>query len=233
MKIAVISDIHGNLEALNSVLVRIDALNISTIYCLGDIVGYGASPNECVERIRVRKIPSIAGNHDKAAAGTLSIDNFSAMAKEGILWTRSILTSENREYLDGLGYTMEEHNALFVHSSPDEPQTFRYLLSYGHAIESFHAFEQPLCFIGHTHRPILFCEDGSSDMITPFKKFIVNAGSVGQPRDGDRRGCFIVFDTVDYTLEYERVEYDIDTARSKIINAGLPNKLGDRLLIGM
>jgi predicted phosphodiesterase len=233
MKIAVISDIHANLEALTSVLTRIDALNIASIYCLGDIVGYGASPNECVELIRMRKIPTVVGNHDKAAAGALSIDDFSSMAKEGILWTRSVLTRDNREYLDGLGYTMTDHKALFVHSSPDEPQEFRYLLSYGHAIESFHAFDQPLCFIGHTHRPILFCEDGSSDVIIPSKKFIVNVGSVGQPRDGDRRGCFTVFDTEEYTLEYERVEYDIDAARSKIINAGLPKKLGDRLLVGM
>jgi predicted phosphodiesterase len=233
MKIAVISDIHGNSEALQSVLDRTDTLGISTIYCLGDIVGYGASPNECVGLLKDRNIPCIAGNHDKAVTGELSIDDFSTMAKEGVLWTRSVLTEEHRAFLAGLPYQIEEHNILFVHSSPDFPEHFRYILSLGHSLECFGHFSVPLCFIGHTHRPALFCEDGRTLTISPDKKFIVNVGSVGQPRDGDRRGCFVLFDTERYSIEYVRVEYDIESTRKKIISAGLPQKLADRLLTGM
>jgi predicted phosphodiesterase len=233
MKIAVISDIHGNSEALQSVFERIDDLGISTVYCLGDIVGYGAGPNECVELLRSRNIPCIAGNHDKAVIGELSIDDFSSIAKEGVLWTRTVLTDENKAFLAGLPYQIEEHNILFVHSSPDHPEKFRYLLSLGHALESFGHLSVPLCFIGHTHRPALFCEDGHSLTVSPEKKFIVNVGSVGQPRDGDRRGCFIIFDTDRYSIDYERVEYNIESTRKKILDAGLPQKLADRLLTGM
>jgi predicted phosphodiesterase len=233
MKIAVISDIHGNLEALQSTLERIDALGITAVYCLGDIVGYGASPNECVELIRRRNIASIAGNHDKAVIGEVPVDDFSAMAKEGVLWTRTVLIDENTAYLRGLDYQIAAHGVLFVHSSPDAPEEFRYLLSYGHAIESFRSMTANLCFIGHTHRPVIFCEDGNTQTIAREKKFIVNVGSVGQPRDGDRRGCFAVFDTDHYTLEYVRVEYNIEESRKKITNAGLPQKLADRLLVGV
>jgi predicted phosphodiesterase len=233
MKIAIISDIHGNSEALQSVLTHIDDLGIAHTICLGDIVGYGASPNECVALLREQNITCLAGNHDKAVLGELSIDDFSAMAKAGVLWTRSVISEENKKFLSGLEYQIELYNALFVHSSPDKPQDFRYLLSYGHAIESFKHLTAMLCFIGHTHRPVTFCEDGISTVISPDKKYIVNVGSVGQPRDGDRRACFVAFDTDQYKIEHVRVEYDIDVTRKKIIEAGLPQKLAERLLVGL
>ena len=122
MKIAVISDIHGNLEALNAVLAKIDALDVRSIYCLGDIVGYGPNPNECVELIRSRNIPSVVGNHDKAVTGELSIDFFSQMAKAGVLWTQSVISSENVQFLKQLPYMKQEQNIVFVHSSPDYPE---------------------------------------------------------------------------------------------------------------
>ncbi|MCK9408782.1 MAG: metallophosphatase family protein [Bacteroidetes bacterium] len=233
MKIAIISDIHSNLEALQSTLTQIDTLGVTTIYCLGDIVGYGANPNECVEIMRERNIPCIAGNHDKAVIKEISIDDFSAIAKEAVHWTRSVLSDVNRTFLEGLEYQIFAYNSLFVHSSPDLPQNFRYILSPGHAIESFKHFFLPICFIGHTHRPAVFCEDGFSNTISLGKKFIVNVGSIGQPRDGDRRGCCVVFDTDRYSIEHLRIEYDVDVTRKKIIEAGLPQKLGDRLLVGI
>lgn len=233
MKIAIIADIHGNLEALNAVLSKIDALNVQTIYCLGDIVGYGPNPNECVELIRSRNIPSIAGNHDKAVTGELSIGSFSHMAKAGVLWTKSEITEDNEEYLLSLPYSIQEHNIVFVHSSPDYPEEFRYLLSPEDVRESFDYFSTQLCFVGHTHHPVIFCEDFRTKEITREKKFIINVGSVGQPRDGNWKACFVLLDTELYTLEFVRVEYDVEAVRKKIEAAGLPQKLADRLLIGI
>ena len=233
MKIAVISDIHGNLEALNAVLAGINALGIRTIYCLGDIVGYGPNPNECAELIRSRKIPCVVGNHDKAVTGEFAMDYFNRMAKEGVLWTQSVITAENKAYLAHLPLSMEGYNSLFVHSSPDYPEEFRYLLSWEDAHESFDHCSQSLCFIGHTHHPVIFCEDGRTIELSPDKKFIVNVGSVGQPRDGNWKACFVVYDTERYTVEFMRVEYDVESVQKKILQAGLPQKFGDRLLVGV
>ena len=233
MKTAVISDIHGNLEALQAALERIDALQIDRTVCLGDIVGYGASPNECVELLRERKILSVVGNHDKAVTGELSIETFSIVAKLGVEWTRSVITKENEDFLRGLPYAEEIDDALFVHSSPDLPQFFRYLFTQDDAEGSFDAFNNRICFIGHTHRPVVFCEDSVSTQLISGKRFIVNVGSIGQPRDGDRRGCFVIYDDELFSIEHVRVEYDIQSAAAKIINAGLPQKLADRLKIGI
>ncbi len=233
MKIAIVSDIHGNLEALKAVLSNIDELSIPSIYCLGDIVGYGPNPNECVELIRTRNIPAVAGNHDKAVTGELSIDSFSQMAKAGVLWTQSVITEENKNFLASLPLTIQEHDIDFVHSSPDYPEEFRYLLSAADAHESFEYFSTPLCFIGHTHRPVIFCEDFKTTEISRDKKFIVNVGSVGQPRDGNRKACFVMLDTEQYIMEYVRVEYDVESVRKKIEAHGLPQKLADRLLAGI
>ncbi len=233
MKTAVISDIHGNVEALESSLERIDSMNISNIICLGDIVGYGASPNECVDLIRSRNIRSVVGNHDKAVTGELSIENFSLIAKLGVEWTRSIILKDHVDFLSSLPYSLESGKALFVHSSPDLPQFFRYLFTQDEAAESFEAFDNDICFIGHTHRPIIFCEDSVSTKVTAGKRFIVNAGSIGQPRDGDWRACFLVFDDEQFSIEHVRVDYNVDAAAAKIISAGLPQKLADRLKLGV
>ncbi|MFZ4621806.1 MAG: metallophosphoesterase family protein [Bacteroidota bacterium] len=233
MKTAVISDIHGNVEALKSVLERIDSMNISNIVCLGDIVGYGASPNECVALIRSRNIRSVVGNHDKAVTGALSTSNFSLIAKLGVEWTRSVMEKEHIDFMNGLPYSFESNDAHFVHSSPDLPQLFRYLFTQDDAAESFEAFDTKICFIGHTHRPVIFCEDGMTETIVAGKRCIVNVGSVGQPRDGDWRACFLVFDEEQFSIEHIRVEYNVDAAAAKIIAAGLPQKLADRLKLGV
>lgn len=233
MKTAVISDIHGNIEALNSVLQRIDTLSISNIVCLGDIVGYGASPNECIDLLCSRNIQSVVGNHDKAVTGELSIENFSLVAKLGVEWTRSVIHKEHSDFLRKLHYSFESNESLFVHSSPDLPQLFRYLFTQDDAAESFEAFDNNICFIGHTHRPVVFCEDSVTTKVAVGKRFIVNVGSVGQPRDGDWRACFLVYDNEQFTIEHIRVEYDVEAAAAKIINAGLPQKLADRLTLGV
>ncbi len=233
MIIAITSDIHSNLEALTAVLYEIERRKITQIYCLGDVVGYGSNPNECIQMLRERNIPCIAGNHDKAAMKEIDIDDFSEAARTGIIWTRSVLTHESIQYLRALPLSLEEHGIMFVHSSPDEPQEFRYLIYPEDTFSSYRAFSGSLCVIGHTHRPVVFCEDMVSTQITHDKKFIVNAGSVGQPRDGDWRACFMLFNTDAWSMEYVRLEYDVNTARQKILSVGLPKKLGDRLLVGI
>jgi len=233
MKIAIISDIHSNLEALMEVLGEVDARGITTIICLGDVVGYGANPNECIDVLKERSIPCIAGNHDKAVIGERSISDFSDYAKAGVLWNMKNLSKHNLEFIKRFPYSIENHNALFVHSSPDYPEEFRYLFFPQDAVTSFRYFSQPICFVGHTHHPLIFCEDMSTTKLTKEKRFIVNVGSVGQPRDGDWRSCFVVFDTDAWSVSYVRVEYDVKAAQKKIYKAGLPKKLGDRLLVGV
>jgi len=233
MKIAILSDIHGNLQALQSVFSTIDLMDIREIICLGDIVGYGANPNECIELIQSRKIPSVVGNHDKAVIGEIPIENFSEAARRGVLWTQSVISPANKNFLASLNFSIKEYDTLFVHGSPDSPENFRYLFDQEDAAESFHAFTEQICYIGHTHRPEIFCEDGITDQLMLDKRYIVNVGSVGQPRDGDRRSCFVVYDTEQFTANFIRVEYDIEKARTNILEAGLPQKLADRLLIGV
>ena len=233
MKIAIISDIHANLEALAAVLNEIDSRQITKIICLGDIVGYGASPNECVNTIRERMIASIAGNHDKAVAGEIDIENFSESARSAVLWTRKELTKENLAYLKTLSFFLQDENVLYVHSSPDNPEKFRYLLHIGDAMESFRYLSSPLCFIGHTHRPTIFCEDLVTQHIVRGKKCIVNVGSVGQPRDGNWRACFAVFDTEEYVVEHVRLDYNVFESQKKIYDSDLPHKLADRLTMGI
>lgn len=233
MKTAVISDIHGNAEALQSMLSLIGQHRVSAVYCLGDVVGYGGSPNECVEILRTSNIRTVAGNHDKAVLGELSIDDFSSAAKEAVLWTRGELKKENWDFLAGLPMMFTEHRAQFVHSSPDEPEEFRYLLSVGHALESFRAMTEQLCFIGHTHRPAVYGEDGTTGPVSPSVRTIVNVGSIGQPRDGDPRSCCVLFDTESREVEFLRAHYDIAAAQGKILRAGLPAKLALRLESGI
>ncbi len=233
MKTAIISDIHSNLDALTAVFDRIDSLRPDRIICLGDIVGYGAEPNECVDLFRRHSIPAVLGNHDQAVSGDLPVDDFNDTAKAAVLWNRERLAKDNAEFLRGLPFTIEESDALFVHSSPDHPEEFHYLIYHSDTAGSFRSFSQPICFVGHTHRPVIFNVNGSQSAISRDVRSIVNVGSVGQPRDGDRRGCFVLFDSVEWSVEHIRVEYDVQKAREKIIAAGLPKKLGDRLLVGV
>ncbi|KAB2924208.1 MAG: metallophosphoesterase family protein [Bacteroidetes bacterium] len=233
MTTAVISDIHGNLEALTAALEEIDRLGIRRTVCLGDVVGYGADPAACIDRLRERGIPAVMGNHDKAAAGLLDTSDFSTAARAGIAWTASRLTPEHTDYLASLPLFFSEPEAMYVHSSPDRPEEFRYLLRWEDAEKSFGAFPQELCFVGHTHRPVIFGGEGVERALRPGGRYIVNAGSVGQPRDGDPRSCICLFDTERREVRHVRLRYDAETARRKILDAGLPPKLGDRLLVGL
>lgn len=236
MPIAIISDIHGNLEALEKVFKYIDAQKIEKVYCLGDVVGYGPNPNECVEMVRQRCEIVLMGNHDYAAIGKANIDYFNQYAREAVLWTREMLSDENHEYLQSLPFTHQNDDLLMVHASPTNPKHWYYVLSQHEAQIEMHAFSQPLCFIGHSHVPVIYNMKDifkkESFNFEQSQKYIVNVGSVGQPRDGDHRSCFAIYDQDENSINYVRLDYNKEKTYKKIIKAKLPLFLADRLLKG-
>jgi len=232
MRIAIVSDIHGNLEALEKTLSIIREKAVDTIICLGDIVGYGASPNACVELIRSATPHVLLGNHDEAAIQLEKMEYFNPYARIAAEWTHDELTDENKNFIQHLPSHLEHQGILFVHSSPFEPDQWHYIITPTDAAINFSYFTQPVCFIGHSHVPDVFCEDNTTLEVKREKKFIVNVGSVGQPRDSDWRSSFGIFDLSSWTYQNIRTEYDVEAAAGKIRKAGLPKSLADRLFIG-
>ena len=225
MRYALISDIHGNREALDAVLDDIDRKEIDRIICLGDIVGYGADPNYCVERIREVADIVIVGNHDHAAIGLTSTAYFNVYAQEAARWTARTLTKENEEYLRSLEFTHIENDILFVHSTPYQPELWGYVLSPWEAELQFSQFSEKICFIGHSHIPAEYKEPGTA-------RRIINVGSVGQPRDNDPRSCCYIYDNDADSGRWIRVEYTFNITARRIIEAGLPPALAERLRWG-
>ncbi|HTX17711.1 MAG TPA: metallophosphoesterase family protein [Bacteroidota bacterium] len=232
MKFAVISDIHGNLEALTKAFELIDEKKVGEVLCLGDIIGYGANPNECVSFLRERGVRSLIGNHDQAVVDPEKAGTFNELAGRAIEWTARTLTPDNLEYLSNLPYLFVEHDFTFVHSSPENPEEWNYILSPFDALEAFRHFSSPICWVGHSHRSGVFCEDMKTQRVERGKRFIINVGSIGQPRNRDSRLSFGVFDTDGWEYEHIVSPYDVQRARQKILDAGLPAFLGDRLLYG-
>jgi diadenosine tetraphosphatase ApaH/serine/threonine PP2A family protein phosphatase len=237
---AIVSDIHGNLEALEAVLADIERHAPASIVCLGDFVGYGASPNECIDRLRPLIQHAVAGNHDLAACGRLKLSYFNPNAAVAANWTETALTPENREYLRELPFTVQWRDALLVHASPAQPEDWHYVLSPGEAHEEMEAYRETVCFIGHSHFPGTF--DRQNDRVrytrTPEvrlekgHRYLVNVGSVGQPRDSDPRAAYLLYDERDRVLRHVRLEYDISGAMKRILDAGLPRFLAERLQWG-
>jgi diadenosine tetraphosphatase ApaH/serine/threonine PP2A family protein phosphatase len=232
MRTAIISDIHGNLEALEAVLASIQSEGSDRIICLGDIVGYGADPGPCVERIRAVSAMTVLGNHDAAAVDLAMADRFSSHAAAAILWTRSALSPEHLQYLRGLPLTHRESDAQYVHASPLEPALWNYIFDSIDARQALTAVERGLCFIGHTHMPALFRERRAQGPLQREERAIINVGSVGQPRDGVPESCYGMFDDEAWTYRTVRVPYDVATAAKKIRESGLPSRLADRLFVG-
>jgi diadenosine tetraphosphatase ApaH/serine/threonine PP2A family protein phosphatase len=235
--VAILSDIHGNLEALEAVLRDVAVARPDRIVCLGDFVGYGASPNECIARLRPMLEHAVAGNHDLAACGRLKLGYFNDAAAEAARWTDVSLTPEHREYLRALPFEARLPGALLVHASPAEPASWQYVLSPQDAAVEMAAYAEPLCFIGHSHYPGLFENDGRTVRYTreadveirPGRKYLVNVASVGQPRDGDPRAGWMLWDAGARRLRHRRLGYDIGAAGRRILEAGLPRFLADRL----
>ena len=238
MKIAVISDIHANLEALKTVLNYLHSNKISEIICLGDVVGYGPRPNECTELVKLHCKECLMGNHDHTAIGLTDIHYFNKYAKEAILWTRRQLSHYNKAFLDNLPFTYEKENLLFVHSSPLEPKEWHYIFTDNEARQNFDYVDHRLIFIGHSHIPIIFSQQNGSFMEDQIQlnlkkdRYIVNVGSVGQPRDGDPRSSFVIYNDQEDTLEYVRLQYPIEITSQEIVDQNLPRFLAMRLFAG-
>ncbi len=242
MKIALISDLHGNLEALNVVVNNIRKQSIKKIICLGDLVGYGANPNECIEIVSEVAEIVIAGNHDWAVLDKTDYSNFNPVAKAAIEWTKKNTKTKNLEYLNRLAIsaTTKSESFLLVHSTPKDPEKWHYLFDVRDFEFQLNYFEEKCCFIGHSHEPLFFNFRGSTGELcakNPLKlekkcRYIINVGSIGQPRDYDPRAAYMIVDTNSETVELIRLPYDIPTAQKKIIEAGLPEFLALRLARG-
>ncbi len=243
MRILVISDIHANLVALEAV---IDAAGeVDAIWNLGDTVGYGPKPGECIDRvIELGAHPSLAGNHDWAAIGRLQLDEFNPVARFATYWTKSKLTNEQIAYLEGLPDKILEDEWMLVHASPRHP-IWEYVYSAKVARENFMLFDTPVCFLGHTHVQMYISERMAEEGESPLQpedgdeltidgsRFIVNPGSVGQPRDNNPFAAFAIYDTESRVVNFRRTEYDIVRTQMQMEEAGLPPPLITRIALGI
>ena len=233
MRAAIISDIHGNLSALEAVFTKIDELKVDAIHCLGDIVGYGPFPNECVDLVRTRCLFTVKGNHDSGLLGETPTDYFNQHGKAAIRWTKDKVTPQNLEYLRSLPEKVVDDKFTLVHSSPLEPSEWTYLMNWDQAEENFAAFSTQFCFIGHTHVPVVIGEDSTVNAFEAGKRHIINVGSVGQPRDGNPNAAFGLLDLKEEAYTLVRVPYDISKTAKAIEEAGLPIFLARRLSQGI
>ncbi|MFA5155854.1 MAG: metallophosphoesterase family protein [Candidatus Omnitrophota bacterium] len=241
MRYGIFSDVHSNLEALEAVIAAYKKESIDRYLCVGDVVGYGPDPGECVEKVRQLAAVTVAGNHDWACVDLLPVSYFNPAAAAALLWTRKHLDSNAAYFLQSLKLVHRDSGITLVHSTLDEPQEFNYLLGSDAADATFRLLDTGVCFVGHTHIPGIFKKDKSGN-ITSLKGaaaaleegscYIANTGSVGQPRDGIPGAVFCIYDSEVKTIILKRVHYDIEKTRKKIIGVGLPQSLGDRLLAG-
>ena len=241
MRILVFSDIHGNLTALEAALA--EAGEIDAAWCLGDLVGYGPNPNECIARIRgLPDLQCIIGNHDAAALDLIDSDTFNPEARAAILWTRKVLTDSSWNFLNNLPEKLELDGVTLAHGSPRHP-VWEYLLDTRTATLNFDFFTTPLCFVGHTHLPVVYTmhtdnhlahlniPEPNQKLVLPTRA-IVNPGSVGQPRDRDPRAAFAIFEPETNTWDYRGVAYDIGEVQARMQGLGLPERHIHRLAAG-
>ena len=241
MRIAIVSDVHANADALRAVLDDVDRRNVRAIVCLGDTVGYGAEPAEVLDLLFESCDSMIAGNHDLAATGRLDDSRFSAFARNAVTYARRLLTPAQREKLSKLPDEAQFDALLLVHASPADPKEFPYIRDVDLARESFAARDFGIACYGHTHVPLVFTNVGERVAMTMNPRvelardgrYLINAGSVGQPRDQDPRASYAIFDSDQRVATFHRVAYDTERASAKIVAAGLPEQLGTRLLVGV
>lgn len=241
MRIAIISDIHANLEALEASLEKLSEENIDLFVSLGDIVGYGVDPNKCAEIVREKFQVSLLGNHDFAALGRLDISYFNPYAKNSVKWTEEKLTEVNKEYLENLKMFHKEDNLYYVHSTPCKPEDWNYIFTIHDARVNFECFEEKVCFIGHSHQPVfimknqkneIFVKNESELQIEDEFRYIINVGSIGQPRDGNPKSSFAVYDTDERLIILHRITYDIEKTQKKMVEAKIHPFLVDRIANG-
>ncbi|HEU0009435.1 MAG TPA: metallophosphoesterase family protein [Verrucomicrobiae bacterium] len=239
MRYAVIADIHANLEGLEVVLNDAKAQQCTHYCCVGDVVGYNANPKECLEIIRSMGMPVVKGNHDEYCSTEDNLEGFNPHAAEAVSWTRKQLNPDDRKWLREFKYIRLVASFTLVHATLDGPQRWGYVFDRLAAAASFTYQNTAVCFFGHTHVPLAFVRDSvvrggtySKFRVEPGKKYFVNVGAVGQPRDGNPKAGYVVYDLDEQTIELRRLDYDIPKAQKKILEAGLPQRLADRLAVG-
>jgi predicted phosphodiesterase len=241
MRYGIFADVHSNLEALERVLGAYKEESIDKYLCVGDVVGYASNPWECVEKIKALSTITVCGNHDWATVDLFSVDYFNPVARQAILWTRNNLDEKSRYFLESLKLLYKNEDLTLVHGTLHHPGDFNYIADSYAARETFRLLETNVCFVGHSHIAGIFIENKDNRIDyradTPLnledgRKYVVNAGSVGQPRDGNPKAVYCIYDTEKKEIQIKRISYDIKAASRKIIDAGLPPFLGERLFLG-
>src|ERR1051325_711179 len=239
MRYAIIADIHSNLEALRVVLEDGKNQKCTHWVCLGDVVGYNANPKECLDIIRDMGMPCVKGNHDEYCSTEESLEGFNPHAAEAVNWTRRQLSDVDRQWLRDMKYVRLVASFSMVHATLDGPQRWGYVFDKLAAAASFTYQNTSVCFFGHTHVPVAFIRDSvvrggtySKFKVEPGRKYFVNVGSVGQSRDGVAKATYVIYDLDEGSIELRRLDYDIPKAQKKILEAGLPPRLADRLALG-
>jgi predicted phosphodiesterase len=239
MKFAIFGDIHANLEGLQAVLADAEAHECSHFVCIGDIVGYNANPSECLNIVRQLECPVVKGNHDEEASATTSLVGLNPLAEQAMTWTRNALNDEEKDWLRDLRYVRQVRDFTIVHATLDTPSGWGYVTNKFDAMASFSYQYTPVCFFGHTHAPKIYVKSTSvtaereqTIAVESSKKYFVNVGSAGQPRDGDWRVAYVIYDLAAQRITIRRLEYDIQTTQAKIRAAGLPDMLAERLELG-
>lgn len=237
MRTAIVSDIHSNRQALDAALRELYSRDVESFWSTGDFINYGADPAYVMNWVVKNIDYAVLGNHDAVIIERVSPDYFNRFAKETIPYTREQLKLSHFEYLDNLSLITSAENARLVHAAPDHPENWEYIMSPGQARRVFSSFTEQICFFGHTHVQGIFDDDGNwirEELVKldPDKRYLINPGSLGQPRDRDPRWAAAIYDSEEQSIELVRGEYDIEKASQEIKNAGLPPYLGDRLFQG-
>jgi len=236
MLYAVVSDIHANYEALKVVLDDIEARRPDRKICLGDIIGYNAAPSECLELVRHFDV-ILMGNHDYAISDPHLVEKFNFHARLAIEWTMARLSPEEKQAIARLPYLHKEGDTTFVHATPRHPEQWGYIMNIDDAMDAFNYYDTPICFVGHTHYPVVVSDSGEIIMEKRMElkrkaRYVVNVGSVGQPRDADNRACYVLYDSDKHTVEYVRLPYDIEATQRRMMRARFPQFLINRLSEG-
>ena len=242
MRYAIIADIHANLAAFTAVLEDIGQRGgVAEVWCLGDVVGYGPDPRECIELLRKYKHVCVAGNHDWAAVGRVDTAAFNPDADAACQWTARRLTPRDRKYLENLPLVIEKDGFTLAHGSPRDP-IWEYITSTSLARENFTFFRSQYCLVGHSHVPLVFKDEGDSSSFSQLStdvglalgetRLIINPGSVGQPRDNDPRAGYAIYDSEARSIKLYRVPYDINATQTRMMESGLPIRLVVRLSYG-
>lgn len=242
---AILGDIHSNLEALEVVLADCRERGVTDYLCTGDVVGYNASPHECMDLVRQLNCPVVKGNHDHYVSSEQNLNEFHPNAAAVVEWTRRQLADDEMAWLRSLPFTETKMGITLVHATMDNPESFGYVFDHLQAEANFVCQKTPICFHGHTHCPLVYekqltgifridsegLQDDSFKLVAG-RKYFINVGSVGQPRDGDPRAAYVLYDPAERRVTFRRLSYDIASAQARIRAAGLPERLAERLEIG-